>query len=383
MGNLLTSGEVKSIKELEERPNKHSTQPGNKIFKAYLGQLVVRILLGIFFVLLQALLLYPRSFPSIFHCHLAKEGKITASRNVKQAQTTYECIYQRAGNKTFWAYAVIVVTGTFTLFALVEMLYIFILLPRKEEKYMEDRQFHEYHLKSKSKPTTDLEQPLIPSTGEQDNKPSNFLRKRFRSRSKHFLERLSTAKSERKSMKVIRDENRQYDVRDPVARFTIQNSVSLKEYVVTISVAPSCQCEDYKKFNKLKEKQLCKHIIWIYLFQLGVDEEHCLIQQIALERDEVKQILEIPRVKAILSKDNRNDQRRTWYLSHKERKPGINPRCKAFRCEKKFHLENFVFMLKGYKCNWSHPKSTQQKVICSFISVREEPAFSNSHYGQT
>ena len=53
-----------------------------------------------------------------------------------------------------------------------------------------------------------------------------------------------------------------------------------------------------------------------------MDEERCLIQQIALERNEVMQMVKIPRVKAILSKDKRNDQRGTWYLSHKEKNVG-------------------------------------------------------------
>ena len=119
-----------------------STQPRITLFNAYIGQLVVRILLGIFFVLIQALLLYPRSFPSIFYRNFANEGNFTASSNVKQIQTSYECNDRLAGNKTFWGYAVIVVTGTFTLFVLVEMLYILILLPRKVEEYMDDQQFH-------------------------------------------------------------------------------------------------------------------------------------------------------------------------------------------------------------------------------------------------
>ena len=151
---VIYSRGVKSrVNELEERTNKRmsqadSTQSGKRLFKAYFGQLVFRILLGIFFVLLQALLLYPRSFPSIFHCNLAKEGNFTASRNVKQAQTPYECVDQRAVDKTFWAYVVIVVTGTFTLFALFEMLYILIVLPRKVKQHKENEKFHKYYLKS-------------------------------------------------------------------------------------------------------------------------------------------------------------------------------------------------------------------------------------------
>ena len=351
---------VKSrVNELEERTNKRSTQPGKKIFKAYLSQLVVRILLGIFFVLLQALLLYPRSFSSIFHCNLANEGNFTASRNAKQAQTTYQCHDQRAGNKTFWAYAVIVVTGTFTLFALFEMLYILIALPRKVKQYKEDEKFHKYYLKS------------IPPIDEPDAKPPQ---RPFRpNKSLHFLERLKKAKSERQSF-LKKTVTRQ---RDFSCQFTIQNLNSQEEYVVTISVAPSCECEDYQKF---KENELCKHIIWIYLDQLKVDEEHCLIQQIALKTDEVMQILEIPRVKAILSKDNRNDQGRTWYLSHKEKKPGKNPCCKAFRCKKEISPGELCVFVEGLQVVRLEPPKVYQtkfyfcpKIVC----LQQFPLWSN------
>ena len=127
-------------------------------------------------------------------------------------------------------------------------------------------------------------------------------------------------------------------------QFTIQNLNSQEVYVVTISVAPSCECEDYKKSE---ENQLCKHIIWIYLDLLKVDEEHCLIQQIALKTDEVMQILEIPRVKAMLSEDNRNDQRRKWYLSHKEKKRGKNPCCKAFLCKREISPGELCVFVEG------------------------------------
>ena len=372
---------VKSrVNELEERTNKRSTQPEKKIFKAYLSQLVVRILLGIFFVLIQALLLYPRSFSSTFHCNLANEGNFTASRNVKQTQTSYECNDRRAGNKTFWAYAVIVVTGTFTLFVLVEMLYILILLPRKVEEYMDDPQFHKYYLKSnRPKPRTpDQEQPFTPliesEKDEPDNKPSNSPRQRpFRpTRSQHFSIRLSTAEKQVEFM-AVSNVNPQQDV----AWFTIQNLNSRREYLVKISVCPTCECEDYQKF---KGNQLCKHIIWVYLYQLKVDKKHCLLQQIALKRNEVRQILKIPRVKAILSKDKRNDQGRTWYLSHKEKKRGKNPCCKAFRCKREISPGELCVFVQGLEVVKLEPPEVYQSkfYFCPQIACLQQfPLWSN------
>ena len=370
---IIYSQAVKSrVNDLsEERTNNgmsqtDSTQSGKKLFKAYFGQLVVRIFLGISFVLVQALLLYPRSFPSVFHCNLAKEGNFTASRNVKQAQTPYQCNDQRAGDKTFWAYVVIVVTGTFTLFVLFEMLYILIVLPRKVQQYKEDEKFHKYYLKS-------IPPSIDPRSMIHDQPDARPRPRPFRPhKSKHFSERLERAKSERRSFNMTR----QHDF-SCQGKFAIQNLTSQKEYVVTISVSPTCECEDFKKS---KGNELCKHIIWIYLYQLQVDEEHCLIQQIELKKNEVMQILEIPRVKAILSKDKRNSQRRTWYLSRKERKPGKNPCCKAFRCKKEISPGELCVFVEGLQVvQLEPPKFYQTKFyFCPQIACLQQfPLWSN------
>ena len=180
------------------------------------------------------------------------------------------------------------------------------------------------------------------------------------------------------SMAVRKGPNR-LTVRQPdVARSFLQSGRNLNsqiEFVVKISVAPTCECGYYKKS---KGNQLCKHIICVYIYQLKVDEERCLIQQIALERNEVMQMVKIPRVKAILSKDKRNDQGRTWYLSHKEKNVGKIHVVRPSVVKGKFHLESCVSLLRGYQwCNLSHPKFANQ----SSVSVQSYPAFSNSHYG--
>ena len=133
--------------------------PRKKLFKAYCLQLLVRFALGISFVLLQTKLLYPLSFPSNFNCNLTRDGKfsdITASgsRNGTQTQTSYECHNQRAAKKTFWADAVIVVTGTFTFLVFIEFLYMLLWRARKVslKAFTEDQKFHKCYLSS-NKPT--------------------------------------------------------------------------------------------------------------------------------------------------------------------------------------------------------------------------------------
>ena len=115
-----------------------------KLFTAYCLQLVARFLLGIIFVLLQTNLLYPRGFPSNFKCNLAKKGNLTNT-----TVTATECHNQRAAKKTFWSYAVIVVTGTFALLVFIEVLCI-LWRARRREGFMEDQQFYKHYLKSNS-----------------------------------------------------------------------------------------------------------------------------------------------------------------------------------------------------------------------------------------
>ena len=171
---------VKSrVEELERDRNQdveNRTQQRNnnlterKLFKAYRLQLLARVVLGISFVLLQTKLLYPLSFPSNFKCNLTKDeifSDITASasRNETPTQTSYECHNQRAAKKTFWADAVIVVTGLFAFLVFIECLYL-LSRAKKGERFTEDPKFHKYYLNS-IKPN--------PSTAEQEQELSSTI----------------------------------------------------------------------------------------------------------------------------------------------------------------------------------------------------------------
>ena len=368
---IIYSQAVKSkVNELEllaQEQNPGGLTPRKKLFKCYCGQLVVRFLLGIVFVLLQVLLLYPRCFPPIFHCTLPREGNLTALPKLIQAQTSYECNDQRARSKTFWACVVIVVTGTFALLVLIEMIYILFVLPRKVNEYLEDSQFYKYYLKT-NLPIDEPGNPVSPR-----RRP--YFRK---TRSQHFLRCLQTAKSERESM-TVRNETRLHDAE---SQFTIEEPLdSQKEYVVTISVSPTCECEDYQKY---KGNQLCKHIIWLYLYQLKVDEEHCLIQQILLKQNEVRQILKIPQVKVILSNDKRNaaGQGRTWYLSHKKNNP-VTCVAKAFRCKKEISPGKLCVFVEGLQVRQLQPPEVSESkfYFCPSIDcLRQIPLWSNLEF---
>ena len=161
---------VKSrVEELERENNAdddvEGQTPRKKLFKAYCLQLLVRFVLGIFFILLQTKLLYPVSFSSNFNCNLTRDGKFSdvtssGSRNGTQTQMSYECHNQRAAKKTFWAYVVIVVTGSFAYLVVMESLYL-LSRARKVERFMEDPKFHKYYLSSFQPNSSQEEESLL------------------------------------------------------------------------------------------------------------------------------------------------------------------------------------------------------------------------------
>ena len=183
---------VKSkVEDLENNPSNadddvEGQTPRKKLFKAYCLQLLARFALGISFVLLQTKLFYPLSFPSNFNCNLTRDGKfsdITASgsRNGTQTQTSYECHNQRAAKKTFWADAVIVVTGTFASLVFIESLFMLLWCTRKVgsfKAFTEDQIFHEYYLSSNtsnsdSTPSTGIDLGPLSNNDDDHTNPSS------------------------------------------------------------------------------------------------------------------------------------------------------------------------------------------------------------------
>ena len=140
----------------DEKEITNATQ--KKLFTAYCFQLAARFLLGIFFVVIQANLLYPHNFPSNFNCNLIRVDNFTnitviATSNVKQTQTSYECHNQRAAKKTSGCHFLIGVTGFFALLAFVEATFILFKFVRersREVRFSQDLQFYKDYLKSNS-----------------------------------------------------------------------------------------------------------------------------------------------------------------------------------------------------------------------------------------
>ena len=132
-------------------------------------------------------------------------------------------------------------------------------------------------------------------------------------------------------------------------KYTLRTRTSAT-YIVTIGQKHSCQCPD---FAKHKQKQLCKHIIWVLLFICNVPESCELLQQIFLTDLELSEILNntplVPRdlrdngeprrenrtvcIESLFRNDPRNSVPRQWVLGRKVRKRGTTPQCRNCRLE--------------------------------------------------
>ena len=119
---------------------------GKKLFIAYCGQLSIKLVLGVVFIILQTQLLYPSKFSSKFHCYLT-DGTTQPrnSSNNAQHSTLHDCHNQRAAKKTFWMDFVLVLNGIFVVSILIEIVYIFF-KACKERDFMQNSKFQASHL---------------------------------------------------------------------------------------------------------------------------------------------------------------------------------------------------------------------------------------------
>ena len=131
-------------------------------------------------------------------------------------------------------------------------------------------------------------------------------------------------------------------------------------YSVSIGRTPSCTCNDFLKGRVVK---ICKHLIWVYVVVLGVDEKSDVLQQAALTEQEVQENFQNapppPPTQAqsiakpassknsslsatqtyssnastagnmdrIIRKDPRSKEQLVWRLERFERKAGPKPHC--------------------------------------------------------
>ena len=118
---------------------------------------------------------------------------------------------------------------------------------------------------------------------EQDSfRPDKHQNKcpRRKGRNRHFEIALKKAKT----MKMeVSSEN----VQEMNGIFVVKNCNSGNKYSVTICDTVSCTCA-YHEGKHGPAYQVCKHIIYVYLNILRIDEESNLIQQVLLTKPELR-----------------------------------------------------------------------------------------------
>ena len=142
----LSRGNRNGDQERQLLVQKTASSTGKLLFIYYFCHLAIRIVLGVFFIILQTQLLYPLKFSSKFNCHLTV-GTTQPSNSSDNAQnsTLHYCHNQRAEKKTFWMYVVLTLNGILVALTLVETIY---LLSRAciERSFMQDSKFLTTHL---------------------------------------------------------------------------------------------------------------------------------------------------------------------------------------------------------------------------------------------
>ena len=156
--------------ERQSHDQGNALSTGYKLFKVYYYQLLLRLNLGVFFIILQTRNLYPLKFPSKFHCNLT-DGTTQPWNSSDSAQnsTLHDCHNLRAVKKTSWMDAVLVVNGIFVVGILIEIVYLFLRACRQRD-FMQNSKFQTSHLNppEKAKQQESIKNiPLLRSKREQ------------------------------------------------------------------------------------------------------------------------------------------------------------------------------------------------------------------------
>ena len=176
---------------------------------------------------------------------------------------------------------------------------------------------------------------------------------RLRTRSRQFNNTLKRAtQTDRHRIKL----SRVIEEDDVVRKYEVTSArdwLGYGPYSVSIGKTPSCTCEDFMKSRSVK---ICKHLIWVCVVVLGVDENSNILQLAALTEEEVRSIFQhapppctqpkpassktrlVPqscssatsaqcKADKIVRRDPRSKEQPVWRLERFERKAGPKPQC--------------------------------------------------------
>jgi hypothetical protein len=184
----------------------------------------------------------------------------------------------------------------------------------------------------------------------KDSRPRVFRKKK----SSLFQKSLEKAKTSKHEIAVSRISSASENER----RYTISSSG--KEYNVSVCQVPSCTCP----FKSNKPNELCKHLIWVYLFVLGIKEESNLIQQVGLTKSELNTIfrdapVSIPKdvllpegaentnARAFL-RHSANKNTQEWFITRKDHPKTAH--CSGLLCSKPIEKGDLHLAVKGLFC---------------------------------
>ena len=122
-----------------------ASSTGKTLFPAYCWQLLMRLLIGVIFIIFQTRLLYPLHFPSDFNCYLTN-GTTQPRKSSDNAQNrrVHDCHNARAQKNNFWMSVVLWVNIAFVVFILVETVYL--LWACIDRSFMQDSKFLKIYL---------------------------------------------------------------------------------------------------------------------------------------------------------------------------------------------------------------------------------------------
>lgn len=145
------------IEDLKSQLDPERVQPNPPacLYRRYCIQLAVRCGLGITFLVLQWGVFYPLKFPYDYACDLSHihhdqaKPVYTTSGAGNATGFLYDCYNSQAGKKTFWTIVIFTVLALFTVFILVELIYV-MRKAKAIDDFKKDLEFYKIHLQRSS-----------------------------------------------------------------------------------------------------------------------------------------------------------------------------------------------------------------------------------------
>ena len=194
------------------------------------------------------------------------------------------------------------------------------------------------------------------SSSSSDNSSPKDSRPRVFRKTKSFVfqRSLDEAKRKKHEMAVKKTLSTSSDER----RYAISSSG--KGYEVSVGQIPSCTCP----FKSKKPDQICKHLVWVYLYVLEIGEQSNLIQQVGLTKSEVNKMFKdapvnVPKnvllpegvestISQAFGKHSTNKTPQEWIITRKDHPKTAH--CSGAPCFNQIEKGDLHLAVKGLYC---------------------------------